>query len=85
MRAKDIILYGIWAILTAVVSFTVTNFSKTIEQHQLNIDSCQSELSLFKLNVAEHYARKEDLLRFEAKIDKLHDLFRQLIIEERKK
>lgn len=85
MKAKDIILYGVWAAFVAVVSFTASSFSKNIDQNQRSIGACQSDLATFKFDVAANYARKEDLLRFESKIDKLHDLFRQLIMAERNK
>lgn len=75
-------MYGLWAMLIAVISFSITSFSHTIEKNQINISTCQKEIASFKFEVAANYAKKEDLLRLEGKIDKLHDLLRQILMEK---
>lgn len=85
MSIKDVIMYGLWISLVAVISFTVTSFSHTIEKNQLNIATCQQDISSFKFEVAANYAKKDDLLRLESKIDKLYDLLRQIYMEGTKK
>ena len=85
MNIKDIIMYGLWASLVAVISFTITSFSHTIEKNQLNILACQQDISAFKFEVAANYSKKDDLLRMEAKIDKLNDLLRQIYMEGNKR
>lgn len=85
MNIKDIIMYGLWAALVAVISFTITSFSHAIEKNQSNILTCQQDVSAFKFEVAANYSKKDDLLRMEAKIDKLNDLLRQIYMEENKR
>lgn len=78
MITKDYALHAMWGLILLVFGYMINQASESFEKINMKLEN-------LAVMVASDYVKKNDLNRFEAKLDHLNDMIISLIKEARVK
>lgn len=78
MVTKDYALHAMWGLILLVFGYMINQASESFEKINMKLEN-------LAVMVASDYVKKNDLNRFEAKLDHLNDMIISLIKEARVK
>lgn len=76
MITKDYALHAMWGLILLIFGYMINQASESFEK-------INTKLENLEIMVASDYVKKQDLNRFEAKLDHMNDMIISLIKEHR--
>lgn len=76
MITKDYALHAMWGLILLIFGYMINQASESFER-------INTKLENLELMVASDYVKKQDLNRFESKLDHMNDMIISLIKEHR--
>lgn len=78
MITKDYALHAMWGLILLIFGYTINEASESFKKINTKLESLE-------IMVASDYVKKQDLNRFESKLDHMNDMIISLIKETRVK